>query len=675
MKMLINNSILNKFKDTISEEEYQKGWDKIQDYQSQADLISKYKETEFQSEFLSKIFGDILGYIPRSKSIKEANLIVEKKIEDGQKFIDGAIIGKDGRSRIVIELKSIIDTSAADLIKDKSAKSAKKSGLHGLAPIKQASIYLFSEPIANLAIVSNFDTVLVFDKKEKFRQEFSLFNMDYETFKEFYLILHANSYWSGLTIMMIKQSGEQEKDIDDEFYVKVKTLHNILVNNMKDETANDLFNKFLALAILEDSGVLPTNLINSIHSMKDDFTHTHNHWGLWSEFFKSMKSHKPGRELMGIDPSVSKMEVWQDISYLGRTKLQKSVLDLVVEISKYDLFSVSLQKLFYNIAIHIDSPYAEVLVDNPYEFYSELLKKNDRYGCDQASSFITLKTHDDTQPLITLFNQISNSKVIADMEGVAFSIAPNLDVDGCWTLKDLSDLDDEETVDLIKKRAMSIELYENELEPNYSFVLINLTFFGFGSQAADEIPLQISYGNDTFELDRTSIKNRIVLLSTEDQNWLDENINNSKIIGDFVEVVDEENADLRLNVGLRTLAKFDEDLKKWDNDWDDIIATENFLYLKVKNSDVEYILNSNEFQRVMNLVDWNETSFTELPVFEKLSSSEWLETAREYSELLETIRVYESSEIRLGREGKELELLKVQDKLEKLYEKQSEYEL
>ena len=667
LKMLISSNIINKFKNCVSDEEYKTGWKKLQAYQEQAELIRSYKETEFQSEFLSTIFGDILGYIPRTKSIKEANLIVEKKIEEGQKFIDGAIIGKDGRSRIVIELK---DTKSIDLLKSKGGKG----GLHSLAPIQQASIYLFSEPLADLAVVSNFDNLIIFDKKEKYRQEFSLFDMNFEEFQEFYLILCSKNYWSGLTQMMVKQSTEQEKGIDDEFFIKVKTLNEILKNTMKEENANDLFNKFLALAILEDNGRLPTNLINSIHSMKDDFTHSHNHWGVWSEFFRSMKKHKPGKELMGIDPSITALDIWQDVSYLGRTKVKKSTLDLVVEISKYDLFSIPMQKLFYQIAVKIDSPYDTVLAEDPFEFYSELLSDDKFTGCDQAASFVTLKTYDDNKPLIKLFNQISENKVTTKKDGVKFAIAPQPEMDDYWIVIDRSDLDEVNTVSLIKEKGLALKLYESKVEPNYNFVLVNLTSFGLDKKASEDIPLYIEFNENKIELDRKKIKDRIIILTEEEQKWLNENVSDSKPLKQYATMAKEKDADLRFNLDTKVVSRKDSETGRWEVVNDFVLDEENFLYLKVKNDDVLYFLESSDFSKIMELVSWDKTTFLDLPVPDKLTKKSWLSKAKEYRKLKETIRLYEFKLEKQQEKGAELEILKTEEILDSLYEEQSEFE-
>lgn len=669
MKMLINSSILNKFKDTISEDDYKNGWDKLQSYQAEATLIKDKSETTFQSEFLSKIFDNILGYKSSSNhSLKETNLLVEHKNPNSGEKTDGVVVDKYGEVTMVIELKSVKDTKGTDLV------TKKRGGSDGKTPLQQAAVYLFQFPKSTLAVVSNFDTVIIFDRKEAYRQEYSLFTMDFDEFKEFYLILSANSFFGGLTMLMIRQSEKEEKSIDDDFFIKIKNLKKILKNTMKDTTADDLFNKFLALAILEDNGTLPTNLINTIHNMKDDFTHTHNHWGVWVEFFKSLKNHKPGKELMGIDPSNSSMEVWQDISYFGKTKIQKSTLDLVVELSKYDLFSIPLQELFFRMAVEIDSPYHTVFSEiEPYKFYSELLKKDNKYGCDQAASFITLKTCNDTYPLIKLFNQVSQNRVMLDTNGDGFAIAPVSDCDDYWTLVNLSDLDDIDTVNLIKQRAISIQLFEPEIQSNYSYVLVYLSFFGFGKNAADDIPLYINYGTDSYPLDRKTIKTKIKLLNTAEQKWLDERMVNCKYFSDFVEITDEENADFRFSFDTQTFATFNKIVGIWEDIYGFDFDYENakYIYFKATYKDLYYIIKSNEFSRVLDLIDYDETTIINLPIFAELTTEKWLDNAKNYDKLTNEIKLYENKQTKLEASGgHKLELLEIEDLLDKLYEKQ-----
>jgi len=666
MKKLISSNIINKFKNCISEEEYEKSWKKFQEYQKQKKEIKKYRESEFQSGFLSIIFGEVLGYVPRTKSLDEANLIVEKKIEEGKKFIDGAIIGKDNKTRIVIELKNM---KTKDLFKSQSGR-----GLHSLPPIQQAAIYLFSEPLADLAVVSNFDKVIIFDRKEKFRQEFSLFNMNYEKFKEFYLILSANNYWNGLTQMMIKQTTEQDKEIDNDFYLKIKALYRILKNTMKEEYAKDLFNKFLALAILEDNGNLPANLINSIHNKKNDLLYKGGtHWKIWSDFFKSLKKLKPGKDLMGIDPAIAKLDVWQDTSYLGRVKVEKSTLDLVVEISKYDLFSIPLQKLFYNIALQIESTFETIDFDN-FDYYSELLNANDYTGCDQTLSFIILKTYDENMPLIKLFNQISkNEKIIVKKDEIKVAFSPDLELDDYWLIIRKTELDNRKLVTLIKKRA-------SELKIQNDCVLIHL----INDDNMKNLPLRIEVNNKKnnrkFEMNRKDIKRRIIILSEEEQKWLDENLPDSKPLNYYAKLTNENNADVKFNLYTKIATKKEPKINMWEPSNDFVFNENNILYFKVNQdkisiSDFVNILESPDFSKVMKLISWDKKSFMNLPVFSKLTSKKWLSKAKEYRKIKEMIRLYNFKlDEQQEKNSPELEILKTKEILKNLYEKKENFE-
>ncbi len=667
MKTLISSSVLNKFRETISDEEYKSGWAKLKAYQAQANLIKTYKETEFQSEFFFQIFDNIFGFITRAKSLKDANLIVEKKIEIGQKFIDGAVIDKQGMSKIVIELK---DTKSSNLMKSNGSKAG---GLHSLTPMQQTAIYLFHEPLAELAIVTNFDNLIIFDRKEAFRQEFSLFTMSYEEFQEIYLILCSDSFFGGLTALMIRQSESSDEKINDDFYLKVKTLHKQLHNTLKPKYAADLFNKFMAMALFEDSGKLPSNLINTVHGRKDDFDHnSKSHWLVWTSFFQSMKNNKAGREYLGISSAISALQVWQDISYLGRIKVSKSILDLVVDISKYDLWSVSLQELFYHIAINLDSPYDEVMSSDPFEFYSGLLTKGE-IGADQAISFITLKTCLQNAPLIDLYNQIASSPIQVFQDGMKFAIAPNSEIDDYWIIKNLVDLDEFETVQLIKQNAKSIQLYETN---EGSVVLINLTLFEFGKNASENIPLYINPGSDNaFSMDRNNIKKRIILLSSEDKKWLNERMLGAKEVSDYVTVVSEQNADLRVDLETHSVVKFDVEAGIWELNDDALFANNSFIYLKMKNVDIYYMMKSQEFSKMMDLIDFDKKSFINLPVFKKLTTDKWLTKSKELIELNKNVRVYELrlDKLKYSDSSNELDILKIEATLDALYEKQSEY--
>ena len=101
---------------------------------------------------------------------------------------------------------------------------------------------------------------------------------------------------------MIEQSVHSEKDVDDEFYSLIASIHKSLHNRFKQEYASDLFNKFLAMAVLEDSAKLPPQLIQTVFNRKVDFDQNLKaHWDVFVTFFKTMKNNKSSREDLKID--------------------------------------------------------------------------------------------------------------------------------------------------------------------------------------------------------------------------------------------------------------------------------------------------------------------------------------------------------------------------------------
>jgi len=672
MKTLVSSTILTKFKDTIPEEEYQTAWKLLQTYQSEQDEIKKYKETEFQSEFLSKIFGDVLGYLPRTKSLKNANLIVEKKIENGQKFIDGAIIGNDGRSRIVIELK---DTKSTDLLKSKGGKG----GLHSLAPMQQASIYLFSEPLAELAVVSNFDTVIVFNKKEFFRQEYSLFSMEYDTFKEFYLLLNSGSFWSGVTQLMIDQSVSLEKEIDDEFYIKIVALHKML-STQAGKYTDDLFNKFLALAILEDDGSLPTNLINTINERKNDFNTTvSTHWDVWKEFFKSMKGSTKKMDYLEISEEVTKLNIWKDISYFNKIKISKPTLDLLVEISKYDLFSIPSDKLFFEISRNIHNPYNLIDADDQFQLYTNImtdyLNTNLATAGFQTLAFVNKQTVSLDFPLVKLYNEIAMEKIEENVDSTRVIMEDVCDRVDYFIMVEPDMLQNKEFINSIRDNVFAINFDESYGEN--PIVAINMSY-----KSGDEIYIRnIAPDENVTEqtISRATMGDKVYILNEKEQLWLDSYNEGSQVVGavtlgSLLTVTDKENASLRINLETKTVIKYDTESEMWDSSIDDYLDLEedSYIYFNPKSENAHLILKSDDFNTLLSLVSVNKDTILNLYISSNLLSDSFLEKAKQEEELVAKIQLFEFKLEKLQKDSDELAILKCEQQLDRLYEQQLE---
>jgi len=665
MKTLISSNVINKFKATISEDEYLEKYEILKNYQSSKNQILKMKETEFQSEFLSSIFGDVLGYIPRNKSISNPNLIVEKKIEEGQKYIDGAIIDKNGRSRIVIELKS---THHKDLLVQKNSKGG--SGLHGLAPIQQASIYLFSEPLAALAVVSNFDSLIIFDKKEYFRQEFSLFEMDYEEFKEFYLILSSNSFWSGLTKLMIDQTSESDKKIDDEFFIKTTALYRMLMNQMDKKYAEDLFNKFLALAILEDNGSLPTNLINSVYDKKVDFTTKGSFWDLWSNFLRAMKNDTTWQKSQGINENIVKMDVWQDISYFGKVKVSKATLDLLLEISKYDLWSIPLDRLFFEISKDIFNPYNLVGGENSFDLYKDIMNESNHVAGFQTLSFVCKQIMPNDFSLIKLFNEISSEKIVVIDSSESKIIMDRVSsLPNYFLVVDLDTLEDIDFLNSIKNDVFTISITEE-----YDEILV---FIQMSIKPGNDICVRSIDNNGNidyeYEIKREEL-DKFKVMSINDKKWLDKyNETSTYKLKNLLDVSSEDKATIRFNFDTQIVTLFDAELGLWEQSLDDFIDSDNYIYFTPKVDHAHLILKSSDFKKYLKLTYVDKTNILDILISEKLISSEFLERAIKQEELRKRIDLFELKLDKIKQTDDELKIVECESQLDRLYELENEY--
>ena len=662
MRTLISSNILNKFIDTIPESEYKSAWEKITDYRSEANLIKSKSETTFQSEFLAKIFDDVLGYKTSAKhNLKSSNLLVEHKNPNNGEKTDGVIIDSDGEVKVVIELKSIKDTSAAAL------RNKIRGGAVGKTPMQQAAVYLFQFPKSELAIVSNFDTVIVFNRKEAYTQEWSLFDMDYNEFKEFYLILNTNSFFNGLTNMMIMQSAEADKPIDQSFFIKVASLHKILHNKYKTAYASDLFNKFLGMAILEDCGKLPINLINTIHSRKDDFDHSDSYWGVWTKFFQAMKKYEIGREYLGIDSSIAKMELWQDISYLGRIKVAKSTLDLVVEISKYDLFSIPVNRLFFTISYWINNPYQGVFNysdekdDNKFlfEFYSEYLKNNNNTPADLCLTF-TCDRYFKYHPLISLYEQVTSNKMAQGDNENLFTLntgyKPEKEI---LSLIDKEDLENPEQVSEFIKNLSEIKLVKIE-DRDYAIIkLINEKTNTF-SIVNDE---------EKYDVDKKSLNGKIILLTEDDKEWLRAYESEAVALETLATITNEKNANLCFDVD-NVKASTRDELGNWYDSKNDIFENKK-IYLTTKFMDLGIILVSSMFLKYLRLRE--PKNFSKALISKHLLSEDFLSKARELNAIRETINLYEDKLASLKMaDASETSIIKIEMQLDKFYEQETE---
>ena len=252
---LFQKSVLTEYLKSITDDEINSGWEKIQDYQKiSLNKIKEFKEEVFQATFLTKIFVDCLGYKSQYDTADEGNLFFEEKNISDSKKADGAI-KQDGKVVGVIELKST-KTKNLEQIKD------------------QAFIYQSSHD-CNYVVSSNFEKLRFYINTSSDYEEFNLFNLDKESFRFLYLCLSKESIFNNIPKKIKEKSLGEEEKVTKKLYSDYSSFRtevfNNLINSNKEYDKLLLFNKtqklldrFLFIFFGEDRHLIPANSIGAI---------------------------------------------------------------------------------------------------------------------------------------------------------------------------------------------------------------------------------------------------------------------------------------------------------------------------------------------------------------------------------------------------------------------------
>jgi type I restriction-modification system DNA methylase subunit len=252
---IFQKSVIKNHLTKLDKEQVDKAFDKFRENYSVSKIseIKKLKEEEYQDGFLRDIFVDLFGYT--LKPAEDFNLVREYKNQSDGKKADGAIL-KEEKAIVVIELKST---------KTKDLKSI----------TEQAFNYKNNQPDCKYVITSNFQKLRFYIDYSNEYEEFDLFNLQKEEFELLYLILHKNSIFSDLPLIIKKETKFHEQDISDKLYkdysnFKNKLFYNLIENNPNNDKltlfkkSQKLLDRFLFILFAEDGGLLPPNSISRI---------------------------------------------------------------------------------------------------------------------------------------------------------------------------------------------------------------------------------------------------------------------------------------------------------------------------------------------------------------------------------------------------------------------------
>ena len=256
--MLYQKTIIKKYKNALPAEETAAPWQRFKQYFLNKEIqqnILQSKEEQFQEGFLRELFVKVLGYTLNPSP--NYNLITEQKNETNSKKADGAIV-QDGKVIGVIELK---DHKTPDLSKIES----------------QAFGYKSQHKDTRLVIISNFEKLRLYIDNAVENQEWDLFNLTEDEFRELYLCLAWSQVERGVALQMKQESVSSEDQITKALYKDYSQFKRILFADIlnqnptpegRDEKewqlllfkkTQKLLDRLLFIFFAEDCGLLPPN--------------------------------------------------------------------------------------------------------------------------------------------------------------------------------------------------------------------------------------------------------------------------------------------------------------------------------------------------------------------------------------------------------------------------------
>lgn len=275
---LFQKSVVNKYLTNLDNAIVNRAFEQFKQFYGDAERIENIrllKEENYQEGFLREIFVDVLGYTINPN--KNYNLTTEFKNLTDSKKADGAIL-LDEKAIGVIELKSTT-TPNLESIRD------------------QAFNYKNNQPNCRFVITSNFEKLRFYIDNATDWEEFNLFNLDFENFRNFYLYLSKDSILNGITIKIKDESKLHEEDITSKLYNDYSIFKHQLFNDLiklnpqQDKLllfhkSQKLLDRILFVLFAEDRGLIPPNAITRIIDQWKTLKDLDEEKSLYSRFLK-----------------------------------------------------------------------------------------------------------------------------------------------------------------------------------------------------------------------------------------------------------------------------------------------------------------------------------------------------------------------------------------------------
>jgi hypothetical protein len=335
-----------------------------------AGKLNPRKETTLESEFITQIFGQALGYTLFSENKEEWNL--EPKFTANGGIADAAIGIFDQKQQRIP--KAVIE------LKDPTV-NVDKDRFNGRTPVQQCWDYLNSLPECPWGIVCNYVSFRLYHhyNTPKIYEIFTLQELrDKDTFKQFYYIFEKQGLISqfGKTPraeFLLQQTTTRQREVGDELYQYYHDNRQALIARLTKSPyskpldnairiTQKLIDRIIFVAFCEDRDLLPENSIGQAWEQLPAFFRVTN--PRWQNFLNLFHHIDKGNERNGIpgyngglfrqDDDVDNLQLddeWTDFFknigvYDFRNELNVDILGKLFEKSINDIEKVRLTGFF-----------------------------------------------------------------------------------------------------------------------------------------------------------------------------------------------------------------------------------------------------------------------------------------------------------------------------------------
>ncbi|QKF65344.1 Eco57I restriction-modification methylase domain-containing protein [Campylobacter corcagiensis] len=332
---MFQEKIINEFIKKLDEKKLFKAYDEFKKFQDKKDAIKTFKEEVYQDGFLKDIFENCLNYTLDTTNPENFNLKREMKNETDAKKADG-VIALNNEVVGIIELK---DTTTKDLNKVEN----------------QAFNYHNSHANSRFIIISNFQKLRFYiDKKVEF-VEFDLFNLSFDEFKKFYLLLNFESIKNQIPLLLKDKSINFENEISKKLYkdysnFRLNLFENLIKNNPSIDKqkllsfTSKLCDRIIFILFAEDKALLKPNTIKTIEN--DFHAQKYTNFSLYEMYKFYFKAINSGDEKLDI--KAYNGGLFADDKELDALKIDDDALN-ASKLSEYDFSS----EISVNILGHI----------------------------------------------------------------------------------------------------------------------------------------------------------------------------------------------------------------------------------------------------------------------------------------------------------------------------------